>query len=109
MGVTRLGVTEVFSTTDETSDIDDIQLQNKKGQKDSNEPNNSVHCSSQQLAPENSTDTTLLNTITEISLSTPTDIQTPITASNLNDTSEFTQKSMLKIEAQLSALNSYVN
>ena len=115
--------TEVFSTTDETSDIDNIQLQNEKGQKDNNEPNNSVQqpthsfietdihtlCSSQQLAPENSTDTTLLNTITEISLSVPTDIQTPITASNLNDTSKFTQKSMLKIEAQLSALKSYVD
>ena len=51
----------------------------------------------------------MLNTITEISLSVPTDIQTPITASNLNDTSKFTQKSMLKIEAQLSALKSYVD
>ena len=115
--------TEVFSTTDETSDIDNTQLQNEKGHKDNNKPNNSVQqpthsfietdihtlCSSQQLAPENSTDTTSLNTITEISLSVPTDIQTPITASNLNDTSKFTQKSMLKIEAQLSALKSYVD
>ena len=63
----------------------------------------------QQLPPENSIDTTSLNTITEISLSVPTDIQTPITASNLNDTSKFTQKSMLKIEAQLSALKCYVD
>ena len=56
-----------------------------------------------------STDTTSLNTITELSSSVPTDIQTPITANNLNDTSKFTQKSMLKIEAQLSALKSYVD
>ena len=66
-------------------------------------------CSCQQLPPEISTDTTSLNTITEISSSVPTDIQTPITANNLNDTSKFTQKSMLKIEAQLSALKSYVD
>ena len=111
------------STTDKTSDIDNIQLQNEKGLKDNNKPNNSVQqrthsfietdihtlCSSQQLAPENSTDTTSLNTITETFLSVPTDIQTPITARNLNDTSKFTQKSMLKIEAQLSALKSYVD
>ena len=40
--------------------------------------------------------------MTEISSTIPTDIQTPINANNLNDTSNFTQKSMLKIEAQLS-------
>ena len=45
--------------------------------------------------------------MTEISSTIPTDIQTPINANNLNDTSNFTQKSMLKIEAQLSALKSY--
>ena len=39
----------------------------------------------------------------------PTDIQIPITANNLNDTTKFTKKSMLKIEAQLSALKSYVD
>ena len=115
--------TEVFSTTDETSDIDNTQLQNEKGHKDNNKPNSSLQqpahsfietdihtlCSCQQLAPEITADTTSLNTITEISSTVPTDIQTPITANNLNDTSKFTQKSMLKIEAQLSALKSYVD
>ena len=78
--------TEVFSTTDETSDIDNIQLQNEKGQKDNNEPNNSVQqpthsfietdihtlCSSQQLAPENSTDTTSDVSIGDASIKTST-------------------------------------
>ena len=54
-------------------------------------------------------DTTSLNAMTEISSTVPTDIQTPINANDLNYTSNFTQKSMLKIEAQLSALKSYVN
>ena len=44
-----------------------------------------------------------------ISSTVPTDIQTPITANDLNDTSNFTQKSMLKTEAQLSALKSYLD
>ena len=117
----RRNTLEVFSTTDETSDTDNTQLQNDKGHKDSNKPNSSlqqpthsfaetdIHTlfSCQQLAPEITIDTTSLNTITEISSTVPTDIQTPITANNLNDTSNFTQKSMLKIEAQLSALKSY--
>ena len=119
----RRNTLEVFSTTDETSDTDNTQLQNEKGHKDNNKPNSSLQqpahsfietdihtlCSCQQLAPEITADTTSLNTITEISSTVPTDIQTPITANNLNDTSKFTQKSMLKIEAQLSALKSYVD
>ena len=118
----RRNTLEDFSTTDETSDIDNTQLQNEKGHKDNNKPNGSLQqpthsfidtdihtlCSCQQLAPEISTDTTSLNTITEISSSVPTDIQTPITANDLNDTSKFTQNSMLNIEAQLSAQKSYV-
>ena len=117
----RRNTLEVFSTTDETSDTDNTQLQNEKGHKVNDKPNSplqqpthsfietDIHklCSCQQLAPEITTDTTSLNTITEISSTVPTDIQTPITANNLNDTSNFTQKSMLKIEAQLSALKSY--
>ena len=117
----RRNTLEVFSTTDETSDTDNTQLQNEKGHKDNNKPNSSLQqpthsfietdihtlCSCQQLAPEITADTTSLNTIIEISSTVPTDIQTPITANNLNDTSNFTQKSMLKIEAQLSALKSY--
>ena len=112
---------DVFSTTDETSDIDNTQLQKKKGHKDNNKPNSSLQqptpsftetdintlCSCQQLAPEITTDTTL-NTTTEISPALPTDIHTSITANNLNDTS-VTQKFMLKIEAQLSALKSNVD
>ena len=108
----RRNTLEVFSTTDETSDTDNTQLQNEKGHKDNNKPNSSLQqpthsfietdiytlCSSQQLAPEITKDTTSLNTITEISSTVPTDIQTPITANNLNDTSNFSQKSMLKIE-----------
>ena len=35
-------------------------------------------------------------------------IQTPITTNNLIDTSNFTQKSKLKIEAQLPVLKSYI-
>ena len=34
--------TEVFSTTDETGDIDNTQLQKEKGHKDNNKPNSSV-------------------------------------------------------------------
>ena len=108
----RSNTLEVFSTTDETIDTDNTQLQNVKGHKDSNKPNSSLQqpthsfietdihtlCSCQQLAPEIATDTTSLNTIIEISSTVPTHIETPITANNLNDTSNFTQKSMLKIE-----------
>ena len=99
------------------------QQQNEKDHKDNNEPNNSVQqpapsfnetnintlCSCQHLAPEITADTTSLNTTTEISPILPTDIQSPIAANNLNDTSNFTQKSMLRIEDQLSVLKSYVD
>ena len=44
-----------------------------------------------------------------ISSTVPTDIQTPITANDLNDTSNFTQKSIIKIEDQLSVLKSYID
>ena len=117
----RRNTVEVFSTTDETSDTDNSQLQNEKVHKDNDKPNSSLQqpthsfietyihtlSSCQQLAPEITTDTSSSNTITEISLTAPTDFQTPITAKNLND--NFTQKSMLKIEAQLSALKSYID
>ena len=77
----RRNTLEVFSTTDETSDTDNTQLQNEKGHKDNNKPNSSLQqpahsfietdihtlCSCQQLAPEITTDTNSLNTITEIS------------------------------------------
>ena len=56
--------------------------------------------SSKQIPPENTTDT---------SPTVPTDIQTPITTSNLDDTSNLTKKTILKIEAQLSVLKSYVD
>ena len=119
----RRNTLEVFSTTDEISDTDNTQPQNEKDHKHNDKLNSSVQqpthsfietdihtlSSCQQLAPKTITDTSSLNTITEISLTVPTDIQTPITANNLNDTSNFTQKSMLKIEAQLSALKSYVD
>ena len=39
----------------------------------------------------------------------PTDIQIPIDNNNLNYTCNFTQKTILKIEGQLSALKSYVD
>ena len=61
------------------------------------------------MAPEITTDTTSLNTTTEISPTVPNDIQTPIATNNLNETSNFTQMSMLKIEVQLSVLKSYVD
>ena len=120
----RRNTLEVFSTTDKTSGTDNTQLQNGQGHKDNNKPNSSLQqptlsfikthiktlCScQQQLAPEFERDTTSLNAMTEISSTVPTDIQTPINANNLNDTSNFTQKSMLKIEAQLSALKSDVD
>ena len=93
---------------------DNTQQQNEKGHKDNNKSNSSLHqlaplfnetyistlCTCQQLAPEITTDTTSLNTTTEISPAVPTDTQTPIATNNLNDTSNFTQKSMLKIEVQ---------
>ena len=96
----RRNTLEVFSSTDKTSDTDNTQLQNEKGHKDSNKPNSylqqpthsfietDIHTlwSCQQLAPEITTDTT-----------------------SLNITSKFTQKSLLKIEAQLSALKSYAD
>ena len=115
--------TDLFSTTDESSDTDNTQQQNKKGHKDNNKSNSSLQkpaasfnetgictlCSCQQIAPEITTDATSLNTTTEISSTIQTDIQTPIATNNLNDTSNFTQKSKLKIEAQLSLLTSYVD
>ena len=118
----RRNTLQVFSTTVETSDTDHTQLQNEKGHKDNNKPNSSLQqpthsfietdihtlCSCQRLVPEITTDTTLLNTTTEISSSVPTDNQSPITVNNLNHASKFTQKSMLKMEAQLSALKSDV-
>ena len=105
---------EVFSNTGETSDTDNTQLQNEKDHKDNDKPNSSLQqpthsftetdihtlSSCQQLAPEITTDTSSLNTITEISLTVPI---------ILEDTSNFTQKSMLKVEAQLSALKCYVD
>ena len=106
-----------------TDNTDNTQQQYEKGHKDNNKPNSSLQqpapsfnetdintlCSCQQLAPEITTDTTSLNTTTEISPTVPNNIQTPITANNLNETSNFTQNSMLKIEAQLSVLKSYVD
>ena len=38
-GRDSLGVKQVFSTTDETSDTDNTQLLNEKGHKDNNKPN----------------------------------------------------------------------
>ena len=118
----RRNTLDVFSTTDESSDTDNTQLQNQKGRKDNNKPNSYLQqstpsfiqinvntiCSCQQLAPEITTETTSSNTTTEISPTVPTDIQIPITPNNLNGSSNFTQKSKLKIDAQLSALKSYV-
>ena len=97
-----------------------MKQQNEKGHKDNNKPNSSLQqptpsfnetdintlCSCQELAPEITTDTTSLKTTTEISPTVPTNIQTLITTNSLNDNSNFTQKSMLKIEAQLSVLKS---
>ena len=51
----------------------------------------------------------LLNTTTKISPTVPTRIQIPIATNNLNDTSNFTQKTILKIEAQLSPLKNYID
>ena len=95
---------DAFSTSDVTSDTDKTRQQNEKGHKDNNKPNSSLQqpapsfkeidinilCSCKQLAPEIETDTTSLNTTTKISRTTPTNIQTPITGNNLNDTSIFT-------------------
>ena len=89
----RRNTLEVLSTTVEASDTDNTQLQNEKGHKDNNKPNSSLQqptpsfietdintlCSCQQLAPEITTDTTSLNTMTEISSTVPNDIQTPAT------------------------------
>ena len=119
----RRNALDVCSTTDENSGIDSTWQQHEKGHKDNNKPNSSLQqpapsfnetdintlCSCQQLAPEITTDTTSLNTTTEITPTVPNDIQTPITANNLNETSNFTQKFILKIEAQLSLLKTYVD
>ena len=113
---------DVSSTSDENSDTDNTHQQ-KKGHRDNNKPNSSLQqpaplfnetdinilYSCQQLAPEITTDTTSLNTTTEIFPTVPYDLQTPITINSLNETSNFTQKSMLKIEAQLSVLKSCVD
>ena len=118
----RRNTFDVCSTTDENSDINNTQQQNEKGHKDNNKPSSSLQqpapsfnetdintlCSCQQLAPEITTDTRSLNTTTEISPTVPNDIQTPITTNNLNETSHFIHKSMLKIEVQLSVLKSHV-
>ena len=110
----------VFSTTDGTSDTDNTQQQKEKDHKDNNKSNSSLQqpassfnetvistlCSSQQLAPKNTTDTLSVNATAEISPTVPTDIQTPIVTNSLNDTSNFSQKSILKIQAQLSVLKS---
>ena len=45
----------------------------------------------------------------ETSPTVSTDIQTPIATNNLNDTSNFTQKTILKTKAQLSVLKGYVD
>ena len=103
----RCNTLNVFSTTDQTSDIDNTQQQNKKGQKGNNKSNSSLQhsapsfnqsdintlCCCEQLAPENTADTTSLNTTTEISRTIPTDIQNPLTTNNLDGTSNFTQNS----------------
>ena len=120
-GTFRRNTLEVFSTIDEI--IDNTDQLNKKGHNYDNKSNNSFQqpaptfhetdintlCSCQQFAPEITADTTSLNTSIEISLTVPTDIQTPIPANNLNDTSNFTQKSIVKIEVQLLVLKSYVD
>ena len=114
----RRNTLDVCSIADGNIDIDITQQQNQKGHKDNNKPNSSLQhpaalfdetninslCSCQQLSPETTADTTSLNTTTEISHIVPNNIQTPITANNLNKTSNFTQDSTLKIEAQLSVL-----
>ena len=51
----------------------------------------------------------LLNTTTKISLTVQTRIQILIATNNLNDTSNFTQKTILKIEAQLPLLKNYID
>ena len=103
--------------------IANTQQQNEKHHKDNNKSNSFLQnpapsfnetdintlCYSKQLPPEITTDTALLNKTTETSPTVPTDIQTPITTSNLNDTSNLTKKTILKIEAQLSALKSHVD
>ena len=119
----RRNTLDSCGTTDENSDTDNTQQQSKKGYKDNNKPNSSLQqsspsfnetdintlCSCQQLAPEITTDTTSLNTTTEIFPTVPNDIQTFITTNNLNETYNFSHNSMLKIEAQLSVLKSYVD
>ena len=114
----RPNTIDTFSTTDETSDTDNTQQQNKKDHNDNNKSNSSLQrpappfnetcintfCFSQQLVPEITTGITSLNTITEKSPTVPTNIQTPTATKNQNDTSNFTQKTILKIEAQFSLL-----
>ena len=51
----------------------------------------------------------LLNTTTKISLTVQARIQIPIATNNLNDTFNFTQKTILKIEAQLPLLKNYID
>ena len=103
----RRSTLDIFSTTDKTSDTDNTQQQNEKGHKGNNNSKSSLQqlassfnetdintlCPCQQLAPEIITDTTSLNATTEIFLTVSTNIQTPITTNNLNDTSNFTQNS----------------
>ena len=110
----RRNTLDVCSTTNENSDTDNTQQQNEKGHKDNNKPNSSLRqpapsfnetdinilCSCQHLAPEITTNTASLNTTTEISPTVPNDIQTPITTNNLNETSNFSQKSMLKVHTK---------
>ena len=74
-----------------------------------NETDINTICFSQELAPEITTETTSLNTTTETSPIVPTNIQIPIATNNLNDPSNFTQKTILKIEAQLLVIKSYVD
>ena len=56
-------------------------------------PTSIPFCSSQQLAPEITTNTTSpINTTAGTSPIVPTDIQTPIATNNLNDASNLTSK-----------------
>ena len=100
---------DVLRTTDEISDTNNNQEQNEIHRNDNNKshtliPDIDTLCSSQQLAPEITTETTSLNTTTETFPTVPTNIHITIATNSQNDTSNF---SILNIEAQLSILKSY--
>ena len=83
----KCNTTDVFSTTDETSDYGNTDQQNEKDRNDNNKSNSLLQQAappfnetdfnsfwfSQQLAPEITTETTSLNTATETSPTVPTD------------------------------------